>query len=130
MAQMKPGIGEIPCESTHSVCPECLVPLDAQIVIIDNRVIMQKKCPNHGYFEVLLSSDAEMYLASLPYNKPGRSPLGFSTEITRGCPLDCGLCPEHKQHICLALIEVTSHCNLNCPVCYADSRPGFNLSVA
>lgn len=130
MAQMKPDTQHISFETTRSVCPECLVPLDAQIVIIDSRVIMQKKCPNHGYFEVLLSSDAEMYLKSLPYNKPGRSPLGFSTEIARGCPLDCGLCPEHKQHTCLALIEVTSHCNLNCPVCYADSQPGFNLSIA
>jgi len=130
MAQIKPGTEDIPNESTRSVCPECLAPLDAQIVIRDSRVIMQKRCPNHGYFEVLLSSDAEMYLRSLPYNKPGRSPLGFSTEIAHGCPLDCGLCPEHKQHTCLALIEVTSHCNLNCPVCYADSQPGFNISIA
>lgn len=87
MPQIKLGTEDTPCQTTRSVCPECLDPLDAQIVIIDSRVIMQKKCPNHGYFEVLLSSDAEMYLKSLPYNKPGRSPLGFSTEIARGCPL-------------------------------------------
>jgi uncharacterized radical SAM superfamily Fe-S cluster-containing enzyme len=130
MAQIRPSTEDIPCETTRSVCPECLDPLDAKIVIRGSRVIMQKKCPNHGYFEVLLSSDAEMYLRSLPYNKPGKSPLGFSTEIARGCPLDCGLCPDHKQHTCLALIEVTSHCNLHCPVCYADSQPGFNLSIA
>jgi len=32
------------------------------------------------------------------------------------------------QHSCLTLIEVTDHCNLRCPICYADSgphRPGF-----
>jgi uncharacterized radical SAM superfamily Fe-S cluster-containing enzyme len=27
------------------------------------------------------------------------------------------------QHSCLALIEVTDHCNLRCPICYADSGP-------
>jgi len=118
------------CESTRSVCPQCLARLDAQIVIRDSRVIMRKECPSHGWFEVLLSSDADMYVKSLPYNKPGRSPLGFSTEVNDGCPHDCGLCTEHRQHTCLALIEVTSHCNLNCPVCFADSQPGFSLSIA
>jgi len=71
-----------------------------------------------------------MYIKSLPFNKPGSSPLGFSTEVKDGCPYDCGLCPEHKQHTCSALIEVTSRCNLNCPVCFADSQPGFDLSIA
>ncbi|MFC1875214.1 radical SAM protein [Chloroflexota bacterium] len=130
MPQKKTGVQDNYCETTRSVCPICLKPLDAEIVIKNNRVIMQKECPDHGLFEALLSSDSDMYLKSLPYNKPGISPLGRSTETTNGCPRDCGLCPEHRQHTCLALIEVTSHCNLNCPVCFADSQPGFNLSIA
>jgi hypothetical protein len=117
-------------DNTRSVCPTCLTPIDAQVITRDNQVFMQKTCPSHGQFEALLSSDAEMYLKSLPYNKPGKSPLGFSTKVNEGCPQDCGLCPEHKQHTCLALIEVTSDCNLRCPVCFADSRPAFNLSIA
>ena len=117
-------------EQTRSVCPQCLTPIDASIVVSDGRVIMKKQCPQHGSFEVLLSSDARMYLDSLPYNKPGRSPLAFSTRVGKGCPDDCGLCPEHRQHTCVALIEITSRCNLECPVCFADSRPGFDLSLA
>ncbi|WP_246203976.1 radical SAM protein [Streptomyces tailanensis] len=38
-----------------------------------------------------------------------------------GCPSDCGLCPEHKQHACLGIIEVNAGCNLDCPICFADS---------
>ena len=117
-------------EKTRSVCPECLALLDAQIIIKNDRVIMQKECPVHGKFEALLSSDAEMYLNSLPFNKPGKAPLGYSTKVVDGCPLDCGICPEHQQHTCLALIEVTSNCNLHCPICFADAQPGFSLSVA
>ncbi len=117
-------------ETTRSVCPECLALLDAQIIIRNGRVIMQKECQVHGKFEALLSSDAEMYLNSLPFNKPGRAPLGYSTKVVDGCPQDCGICPEHQQHTCLALIEVTSNCNLNCPICFADSQPGFSLSIA
>jgi len=116
-------------ETTRSVCPECLKVVEAEIILRDNRVIMRKSCPAHGRFEALLSSDAAMYLESLPYNKPGTLPLGFSTEVKDGCPLDCGLCPDHQQHTCLALIEVNSHCNLNCPICFADSQPAFNLSM-
>ena len=40
-----------------------------------------------------------------------------------GCPYDCGLCPDHEQHSCLALIEINEHCNLTCPVCFAESSP-------
>jgi uncharacterized radical SAM superfamily Fe-S cluster-containing enzyme len=55
-------------------------------------------------------------------------PRRFNTEQRWGCPYDCGLCPEHMQHSCLSLVEITDHCNLRCPICYADSgphRPGY-----
>ncbi len=68
-------------ETTRSVCPECLALLDARIIIKNGRVIIQKECPVHGKFEALLYSDAELYLKSLPFNKPGRAPLGYSTKV-------------------------------------------------
>jgi uncharacterized radical SAM superfamily Fe-S cluster-containing enzyme len=45
------------------------------------------------------------------------------TRTERGCPYDCGLCPDHEQHSCLALIDVNEACNLTCPVCFSDSSP-------
>ena len=116
-------------ELTRSICPTCLDTVDAQILLKAGRVIMRKRCPTHGWSESLVSSDAEMYLNSLRYNKPGTMPLGFSTAVVDGCPKDCGLCPEHKQHTCLGLIEVNSHCNLDCPICFADAQKGFSLSM-
>ena len=103
--------------------------IDAQIIIRNNRVYMRKRCPEHGWFEGLISSDAEMYVDSIKFNKPGTMPLQYSTEVKDGCPLDCGLCPEHGQHICLALIEVNTGCNLSCPVCFANAGPGYNLTM-
>jgi uncharacterized radical SAM superfamily Fe-S cluster-containing enzyme len=58
--------------------------------------------------------------------------LTFQTEVRDGCPSDCGLCPEHKQHACLGIIEVNTNCNLDCPVCFADSghqRDGYSITV-
>ena len=116
-------------ELTRSICPQCKAVIDAQIIIRDNKVFMRKRCPRHGWFEGIISSDAQMYVDSIKFNKPGTLPLEFSTEVKDGCPLDCGLCPEHKQHICLGLIEVNTVCNLSCPVCFADAGIGFSLTM-
>ena len=112
---------EVFLELTKSVCPICKAVIDAELNIRDNRVIMRKRCPEHGEFEALIYSDAQLYMSQLRYNKPGTLPLEFQTEVKDGCPLDCGLCPEHKQHSCFALIEVNTNCNLDCPICFADS---------
>ena len=116
-------------ELTRSVCPECKRVIDAQVIIRDNKVYMRKRCPDHDWFEGIISSDAQMYVDSIKFNKPGSIPLEFSTKVHDGCPLDCGLCPEHKQHICLALIEVNTACNLNCPVCFANAGIGYSLTL-
>ena len=116
-------------EFTRSICPECKEVIDAQVIIRDNKVFLRKRCPTHGWTEAIISSDAEMYVNSVKFNKPGTLPLEFSTEVKDGCPLDCGLCPEHKQHMCLALIEVNSACNMNCPVCFANAGVGFSLNM-
>ncbi|HZW82399.1 MAG TPA: radical SAM protein, partial [Candidatus Deferrimicrobium sp.] len=115
---------------TRSTCPECLRLLDAKIVLRnDGRVTMLKRCPDHGEFEVLVASDKDYYCNTLPYNKPGSIPCEFGTQIDKGCPNDCGLCPDHEQHTCLALLEITDSCNMNCPICYASSGQGNNISL-
>jgi uncharacterized radical SAM superfamily Fe-S cluster-containing enzyme len=123
---------EVFLELTKSICPLCKRVIDAEVNVRDNRVVMHKRCPEHGPFEALVCSDAELYMAQARFNKPGTLPLEFQTQVTDGCPLDCGLCPNHKQHACLGIIEVNSNCNLDCPICFADSghQPdGFALTL-
>ncbi len=116
---------EVFVEYTKSICPVCKVVVDAQVNIRDDggtdKVYLRKRCRDHGPFEALVYGDARAYLASARFNKPGTIPLTFQTEVRDGCPSDCGLCPEHKQHACLGIIEVNTNCNLDCPVCFADS---------
>src|SRR5438876_612109 len=100
-------------ELTRSICPACKRVIDAQILLRDGRVIMRKRCPEHGWFEALVFGDADLYTRIQRFNKPGTLPLKFATETRDGCPLDCRLCPEHQQHTCLALIEVHSGCALD-----------------
>ena len=66
---------------TKSVCPVCKTTIDAQILVRQNKVIMKKRCQEHGWFEALLSSDFENYRHWEQFNKPGTIPLEFQTEI-------------------------------------------------
>jgi len=68
-----------------------------------------------------ISSDAAYYKAELSWLKPGDRPLTVQSRTDYGCPYDCGLCADHEQHSCLAIIEVNEACNLSCPVCFAGS---------
>ncbi|GAA3732094.1 radical SAM protein [Salinactinospora qingdaonensis] len=121
MAPRQHDRDEVFVEYTKSVCPVCKVVVDAQVNIRDNKVYLRKRCREHGWFEALVYGDAQTYTESARFNKPGTLPLSFQTEVKDGCPSDCGLCPEHKQHACLGIIEVNTGCNLDCPICFADS---------
>ncbi len=115
---------------TRSTCPVCRRVLDAQVLLRDGRVYLRKHCPEHGWHEALVSSDADWYIRAARYNKPGAVPFHFATAVERGCPEDCGLCPEHQQHTCVGILEITDRCNQDCPTCFADagSGSGYDLS--
>lgn len=106
---------------TNSLCSQCLTKVEAKIIFQDSGVYLAKHCPTHGREEVLIADDIDYYRQTQAFIKPGDLPLKFNTPIKYGCPYDCGLCPDHEQHSCLTLIELTDRCNLTCPICYADS---------
>lgn len=116
-------------ELTRSICPECKISIDAQVIARNNNVYLRKCCPEHGPFESLVYADAEAEVAATKLNKPGTIPLQFHSEIRHGCPQDCGLCPDHQQHACVGIIEVNSACKMASPLWFADASAGFN-SVA
>jgi uncharacterized radical SAM superfamily Fe-S cluster-containing enzyme len=110
--------------TTQSICPHCRVILDATLVIHEGRVVLRRDCPDHGRTDAVVYGDAERYLQIQRFNKPGEAPLLRQTETSSGCPHDCGICPEHRQHTCLGIIEVNTACNLDCPICFASSGTG------
>ena len=90
----------------------------------EGKVVLSRSCPDHGAFEAVVYGDAERYAEIQRFDKPGDEPLERQTPAARGCPHDCGICPEHAQHTCLGIIEVNTACNLDCPICFADSGTG------
>jgi uncharacterized radical SAM superfamily Fe-S cluster-containing enzyme len=108
---------------TTSLCETCLVLVPAKIYFEDGNVYYQKRCKTHGEQKTLVSTDIAYFKKCKEYFKEPDLPLVTQTETLRGCPYDCGLCPDHEQHTCLALIEINQKCNLKCPICFADSSP-------
>jgi len=107
----------------QSLCETCLALVPTKIQILGNEVWYEKRCRHHGVQSTLISDDAEYWRRCKEFIKPGDKPLAWQSRTDYGCPYDCGLCPDHEQHSCLALIEITDHCNLTCPVCFAESSP-------
>ncbi len=109
---------------TQSLCEECLAVVPTKIILQNGNVYYQKRCSEHGVQKTLVSTDIEYFKRCKDYLKPGDMPSQFQTAIQQGCPHDCGLCPDHEQHSCLALFEIIDECNMQCPVCFANSAPG------
>jgi uncharacterized radical SAM superfamily Fe-S cluster-containing enzyme len=109
--------------TTQSLCPQCLSLVNTKIIARRGRVYFRKHCPTHGWREDFICSDVEMYDRT-DYSLPARLPANTFTKMEKGCPFDCGLCEEHEQHTCVGLVEITSSCNLKCPMCFAASGPG------
>jgi len=108
-------------KETKSLCPECLKVLDATIFEEDNKVYIEKECPEHGNFREIYWSDYEQYQRAETLRCDGEGLRNPRTETKLGCPYDCGICPEHKSHTGLAIIDVTNRCNLKCPICFANA---------
>jgi uncharacterized radical SAM superfamily Fe-S cluster-containing enzyme len=108
---------------TVSLCTVCHRQIDAKIIFEDEKVFLTKRCREHGSQKVLIADDIQYYKQIRNYNKASEYPLRPHTATHYGCPYDCGICPDHEQHSCLTLIEITDRCNLTCPTCYASSSP-------
>jgi len=108
-------------KETKSICPECHSVLTARIFEDNGMVMMSKSCPVHGSYEDVYWSDFEQWNRVKRYSTVGDGLENPRTDTSRGCPFDCGICPNHKSHTVLSIIDVTNRCNLKCPICFANA---------
>ena len=120
--RIRPIITELP-KTVETLCPECSCLILGRCFVHRDIVYMEKTCPEHGYFRDKVNTDVKLYLKG--------TRAGFQDErgvhkpqVTgaQACPTDCGLCNQHHSTSCLAQIDLTSRCNLKCPVCFASAN--------
>ena len=122
---ISPRVSDEPLEvavlsETQSLCPECLRPVRAVRFSYGQDVYLSKTCPNHGEFRTVLWRGGPSYASWTRPKEPWQA-LNPAMAVEKGCPFDCGLCPEHRQQTCTALIEVTQRCGMRCAFCFAGS---------
>ncbi|MEA2000000.1 MAG: radical SAM protein, partial [Euryarchaeota archaeon] len=105
---------------TKSLCPVCFRVIEAEVYEEEGKILIKKQCEKHGEFDDVYWSDAELYRKFARWRYDGKPGITL-TETDKGCPFDCGLCPEHKSSTMLALIDLTNRCNQRCPTCFANA---------
>ena len=113
--------------ATQSFCHRCgdlETLVDAHIVTSGKDVFLRKFCPKCGESMVKISTDADYFRQCDAYLKQPDLPEHPTTKVLQGCPFDCGVCPQHQNHPCLALFNITDECNMKCHICYYASYPG------
>ena len=114
-------------KQTTSTCPGCLRLLTAKVVIRTGHVFFVKDCEDCGPSEALVSENARYYVEAYAFARAGTEPLKFAAEVEHGCPTDCGTCNDHEQHTCLPIVEITDHCNLECPICIVNNQSSNHM---
>ncbi len=115
---------------THSVCRVCRQIVPAKIVTDGRDVYFDKVCPTHGPTRALVYRDVDNYLQTQHYLKPASVPQECAGTSAVSCPDGCGFCDRHEQHLCLPILEITSRCNLNCPICLSGAGQAWDMTVA
>jgi uncharacterized radical SAM superfamily Fe-S cluster-containing enzyme len=107
---------------TGSLCPECLKVVPATLYIGDGALKMKKTCKEHGEFDEVCWSDAEMYLRAENWAFDGVGLENPQIVDAKVCPYECGLCNLHYSATSLCNIDLTNRCNLKCPICFANAN--------
>ncbi len=110
-------------KTTESLCPECLKVIPAIKEEEDGKVVMKKRCAEHGDFKDTLYSDVRFYLKMEEWVFGDyRGVMNPAIPNATRCPSQCGLCNMHTSHTGLANIDLTNRCNLTCPICFANAN--------
>lgn len=114
---------------TQSTCPECRKLVPAKIQLENDDVYFMKFCPEHGESRALVRKNPEDYIRTLRYVKPAWTPKEFSGDSSLPCPEGCGFCDRHEQHLCMPIVEITSKCDLECPICIVSAGRNWDMHL-
>lgn len=105
--------------ATQSLCALCLAVVEAKLYERGEDVWMRKTCPNHGTSDVLYWRDRRLF-------RDLSAAVGEYTWCTRFKCLEGDACDDCLAKTYNVMVDVTSRCNLSCPVCCTDANRSEN----
>ncbi len=102
--------------------------LSGWLAVEDDRVWLERGCPEHGRIRTLYDESAEILRYLEQWTAPTKQHLPDLTGNFLPVPAAYadGLPEMQTQHTCILLADVTDHCNLRCPTCFAASGPALS----
>ena len=89
------------------------------------RIFLERGCPDHGFVRTLYDESAEILRYLEEWTAPTKEHTADLTGNFKPVPSAYadGLPQMQTQHTCILLEDITDHCNLRCPTCFAESSP-------
>ncbi|HUS14296.1 MAG TPA: radical SAM protein [Chloroflexia bacterium] len=130
-----------PLRMVLTVCGQCFAedpdrPVDYEqdilqgnLVMMDGGVYLLRHCRRgHGPVLSLYEEDYELWHDLQQWRVPTKTIIPDTVGNDRPIPMGYahGLGELQTQHSCILLLDITEHCNLNCPTCFAGSGTGVN----
>lgn len=105
--------------------------LSGWLAVRDDRVWLERGCPDHGLVRTLYDESPEILSYLEEWTAPTKVHEPDVTGNFQPVPAAYadGLPEMQTQHTCILLADITDHCNLRCPTCFAESAPAMS-SVA
>ena len=97
---------------TTSLCPTCLERVPGTYEDRGDGVHLTRTCPDHG------TTSRQVWGSRDHWEWAGDFGPEFATDA------EAADLTVENDHACLAVVEVTSDCNLSCSYCFASSGPG------
>jgi uncharacterized radical SAM superfamily Fe-S cluster-containing enzyme len=120
----------------NAFCPQCheerpdrplaeVRRLSGWLAVRGDTVWLERGCPDHGLVRTLYDESAEILAYLEQWTAPTKSHRPDVAGNFKPVPsaYEDGLPEMQTQHTCILLADVTDHCNLRCPTCFAESSP-------
>jgi uncharacterized radical SAM superfamily Fe-S cluster-containing enzyme len=106
-------------KKTKSICPVCQKKIDAELTEENGKVLITKKCTEHGAFTATHWQSPGVFNFAEKFDYFRYFEDFNSSKNPDGCPYVCESCGDHVSSTVIGVIDVTKRCDLRCAICFS-----------
>jgi uncharacterized radical SAM superfamily Fe-S cluster-containing enzyme len=105
-------------KKTKSICPVCQKKIDAELTEVNGKILVTKKCKEHGTFSATHWESPSVFNFAEKYDYFKYFGDANAPKNPDGCPYIC-FCKNHASSTVIGVIDVTKRCDLKCSICFS-----------